>query len=425
MDSWPQGELTARNPTGLPIPAYGPVGVRLWVVSATGLLFLTLFNSMLGLSILFPVLAPLSRSLGFTEIQVGAFSAIYALMGIFMSPYWGRRSQAKGRRPVLLTGILGFSATFFAFAILAGLGLAGYITGGLLFVLLLLARMLGGVFASATLPTAQAYIADVTGRDTRTSGMAILGAAFGLGVIFGPALGAALSHFSLLTPVYFSASIALLNALFVYLKLPEPKTHKLGEARFLLRIFDERIWPILAVGFAVNLSSISMEQTVAFYFQDQLHLSDVATAQTVGVALVIYGLVAVFVQGFLVRKYKWSAMTLLAAGVPISLLGFLVFIFAHTFATLTLALVLQGLGQGLALPGVLGALSLAVEESEQGAVAGINGSVSAFGRFLGPLIGTGLYELHRNLPYMISAALLLAVFFAIRSPRLRMATHTT
>ena len=391
-------------------------------MSARGLLFITLFNSILGLSVLFPILAPLGRWLGFTETQVGALSTSYALMQFLMSPYWGRRSERVGRKPVLLSGILGYALSFFAFGIVAQLGKAGAFGHWTTFGLLLLSRMIGGAFSSATLPTAQAYIADTTERADRTAGMALIGAAFGLGVVIGPAIGAALSLVSLLAPVYFSAGWVLLNALFVWLKLPEPRKHvhvveERGEASI-----GVRIWPLLVMSLIVSLSSVAMEQTVAFYFQDRLRLTPHQAARTVGIALVFYGLVAVFVQGFLVRRFRWSPYALLTAGVPIALTGFIGLIFAHRFAALTATLAVQGFGQGLALPGVTAAVSLAVGEHEQGSAAGLSHAANGLGRVLGPLVGTSLYELHPEFPYVCSAGLLgIALISLFASPRLRKA----
>ena len=392
-------------------------------MSPMALLFLTLFNSMLGLSVLFPIVAPLARELGLSEFQVGTFSTAYALMQFLLAPYWGRLSEVKGRKPILLMGILGFSISFFAFAFVAQLGLAGSLSTGWVYGLMLAARLFGGTFSSATLPTAQAYVADVTGKADRTAGMAVIGAAFGLGVIFGPAIGASLASISLLVPVYFSASLALFNALFVWFMLPEPERHVHLEKPPRLSFLDSRVLPLLMVGFAVSLSSVAMETTVAFYFQDRLGLTPEGTAKAVGIALVIYGLVAVFVQGFLIRKYKWPAMGLLQTGIPIAATGFLVFIFADSFTWLTLALVLQGLGQGLAAPAVTAALSLSVGEGLQGAVAGLNSSAQALGRMLGPLVGTWLYQnVAHTAPYTFSAGLLLVAWIFVmwgRASRVR------
>ncbi len=387
-----------------------------------GLLFITLFNSILGLSILFPIIGPLARELGLTEFQTGLFSTAYALMQFLMSPYWGRKSEQVGRKPILLVGILGFSVSFFLFGLFAQLRFAGVLDVQTTFWLMLFARLIGGTFSSATLPTAQAYVADITGRADRTAGMAVIGAAFGLGVIVGPGLGGLLAKIHLLAPVYFSAGLALLNALFVYLTLPEPKRHVHLETRPVLKPHDPRILPLLAAGLVVSLASVMMETTVAFYFQDRLGLDAKATARAVATALVVYGLAAVFVQGFLIRRFKWPPRLLLGLGLPLSLLGFLTFVFAHDFGTLTLALVLQGVGQGLSAPGITAALSLAVGEHEQGLVAGLNSSAQALGRMLGPLLGTGLYQwIAPSAPYVLSASLLVLVGLLLLTPSARRA----
>lgn len=391
-------------------------------MSPRGLLFITLFNSILGLSVLFPILAPLGRQLGLGEMEVGALSTSYAVMQFVASPFWGRRSERVGRKPVLLTGILGFAVSFFAFAICAELGMRGHLGATGLFAALLACRIVGGTFSSATLPTAQAYIADTTERDERTQGMALVGAAFGLGVVFGPGIGAALSGVSLLAPVYFSAGVAVLNAIFVWHKLPEPARHALRPARPNLSPLAVRLWPLLLVAVVVTLSSVAMEQTVAFYYQDRLDLQPEQTAQTVGIALVFYGIVAVFVQGVLVRRYAWTPARLLRTGIPIALAGFVGLIFAEQFVGLTLALAVQGFGQGLALPGVSAALSLGVGDDEQGVAAGLSSSAHALGRMLGPMVGTSLYELRPEYPYAFSAGLLVIATLALLSRRVRNVT---
>jgi MFS family permease len=387
-------------------------------MSPKGLLFITLFNSILGLSVLFPILAPLGRELGLSELQVGSLSASYALMQVLVSPSWGRLSERIGRKRVLLTGVLGFGISFLAFALIADFGGRAHLSTPVLFACLLAARLIGGGFSSATLPTAQAYMADMTGRHDRTAGMALIGAAFGLGVIFGPLIGAALSLVSLLAAVYFSASVAFLNAVFVWFFLPESKRMITGDPPSKTAHVARLVWPLLAIGFTLSLASVAMEQTVSFYYQDRLHLSNHQTPRSVGMALGIYGLVAVFTQGFLVRRYKWSPLSLLLLGMPIALSGYFLLIFAHHFGALTLAT--QAFGQSLAVPGVTAGMSLGVSEDNQGVVAGLNSSALGLGRMLGPLAGTGLYEFRHEYPYMLSCALIVIVMLTLLSkPGLR------
>ena len=387
------------------------------------LLFISLFNSILGLSILFPILAPLGRQLRLTEVEVGWLSTAYSLMQFLASPLWGRRSERSGRKPIMLLGIFGFGIGFGAFGVVAELGLKGHLSGTPLFAALITTRLVGGLLSSATMPTAQAYIADITDRADRASGMALVGAAFGLGVVFGPGIGAALSHFGLLAPVYVSAAVAFLNGVFVWLRLPEPTRHAhLSEFTPSAAVLS-RVWPVLAVGFAVTLASVSMEQTVAFLFQDVLRLDANRAARTVGLALMCYGIAAVVAQGFIVRRLRFSPFKLLMIGLPLSVFGYLGLVLSNQFVGMTLALALQGFGQGLAMPGIAAALSLGVSDSEQGEVAGLNSASQALGRTLGPILGTMLYGFSTRTPYEFSVALLALVLLVIvLSPAVRRQT---
>ncbi len=379
---------------------------------AKGLLFLALFTSIVGFSILFPILAPLSRSLGLSEVEVGWLSTSYSLMQFIGSPYFGRLSERLGRKPVLLIGVFGFAVSFGSFGAIASLGQAGKLPHAVLFGLLVAARVMGGLLSSATLPAAQAYIADTTERHQRASGMALVGAAFGLGLVFGPVIGAVLSRFGLLAPIWVSTGVALLNGLFILTALPVVPRQTIEEAPHHQGVV-RRTWPTLAVALAVVLASVAMEQTIAFLYQDTLKLTPKATAHTVGMALGVYGMCAVMAQGFVVRRLTWSPQILVRSGVSIGLFGYAGLIAAHSFGWLTVSLAVQGFGYGLAMPGLSALLSLSVGDGEQGEVAGLNSSTQALGRTAGPLIGTALYRVDSRYPYALSLVMLAGVLLTI------------
>lgn len=386
-----------------------------------GLLFLSLFNSILGLSILFPVIGPLGRDLGLDEVEIGLLSTSYSLMQLFFAPIWGRASETRGRKPILLVGILGFAGGFLCFGMVAEAFRHGLLGHGALVGLSVLSRAIGGALSSATLPTAQAYAADITERADRTAGMAVIGAAFGLAVIFGPVIGATVSHFfGLLAPVWFSVGIGLLNAVLVFVRLPEPARRGARETGP-VRSADiaRRTWPLLALGALATLANVAMEQTVSFLFEDRLGLSHDETPKWVGGGLLAYGILAVFAQGFLVRRTKFAPRTLVLAGLPLTALGMAGLAFATSFPVLLVCMAFQGLGQGLVVPGLSAALSVSVDDHEQGAAAGLSSAGQGLGRFLGPLTGTSLYAFARPSPYLASAALLglLMVLAAIYVPK--------
>ena len=375
---------------------------------AKALLFLALFTSIVGFSILFPIVAPLSRSLGLSEVEVGWLSTSYSLTQFFGAPYFGRLSERIGRKPVLLIGVFGFVLGFAAFGGVAHFAQSHPMPHTVLVALLVGARVLGGSLSSATLPAAQAYIADITERHERTSGMALVGAAFGLGLIFGPVIGAVLSRFGLLTPIWVATAVALLNGVFILTSLPALE-RKVAPTVVRHSGVLRRTWSILAVAFVTVLASVAMEQTIAFLYQDTLNLDGRNTARWVGVALGVYGFSAVLAQGFVVRRVKWSAQALMRIGMAIALFGYAGLIVGTSFGFLTASMAIQGFGYGLTMPGLSALLSVSVTDNEQGEVAGFNSSTQALGRTVGPLLGTSLYRMNTRYPYSLSLVLLAGV----------------
>ncbi len=372
-----------------------------------GTLFLTLFTSILGLSILFPVLGPLGRHLGLSETEIGSTSTAYALAQLLFAPFWGRHSERVGRRPILILGVVGFALGFVALGVVVVLGDQGLLTGPALLAAMLLARFCGGALSSAVLPTAQAYVADVTPPAERTKGMAVIGAAFGLAIICGPGIGAAVSHvFGLLAPIAAASLVGVVNLGLVIALLPEPERHQQTTKKRASSSLLTRLRPILVAGFVITTAAVLMEQTLAFLVQDVLGLSDEETPAQVGIALVAYGVVAVLTQGGLVRRVSMSPRTMLLVGIPITAVGLVLLGSAQHFGLLVAATALQGLGQGLVQPGATSMVSLLAHDDEQGTAAGLGSSASSLGRLVGPLLGPALYELHPTLPYYVSAALL-------------------
>ncbi|MFD2608771.1 MFS transporter [Deinococcus taklimakanensis] len=379
------------------------------------ILFLTIFIAMLGLSVLFPVIGPLGRELGLTPAQIGWFSTAYSLMQFVFSPVWGGRSERLGRRPILLMGLVGFSVSFGLFGLLAHFGQTGALTGGTLFALLVASRIIGGIFSSATLPTAQAMMADISSQKDRAASMGLIGAAFGLGVVFGPAIGGLLSGVSLLAPVYFSAGLGLFTALLAFLMVPETRqpggAHAApGDRRALLT--QGAIPLFLAVSALSTLASVGMEQTIAFYVQDTLRLDPTRTARTVGSMLAIFGILAALVQGGAIRPLskKVAPTPLIMAGLLVMAAGMLLLPQMQAYWPITAALALIGVGSAILSPTLSAGLSLSVPADQQGTVAGLNSSALALGRMVGPLLGTNLYQnVSHGAPYVASGAVLLAL----------------
>ncbi len=386
------------------------------------LLFLAVFGAFIGQFILFPILPPLAREVGLSEFQTGLLITASALMLFVASPVWGRRSDFWGRKPVLLAGMVGGALSFYAFAVVAQVGLAGTLSVPLLFALMLVTRgFLYGISIAAVPVSAQAYVADATaGERERTSGIAALGAAQSMPVVVGPALGGLLAGVGLLFPLYFAPTVVLVIAALVWLLLPAPRRQSRRESPPRPSPLDGGMWPFLTVGQLMFLSLGAVLLTVGFLYQDRLGLAAQETAQLVGLALFITGVVLVLTQAALIPRLGWPPLRLLRTGIPVAALGFLLLVFAGSFATLTLGLALTGLGLGLAIPGYTAAPTLLFDKSQQGGVAGLITANNALAFMLGPLFGTALYELRPEYPYAFGTALLALLFvFVLLHPGVR------
>src|SRR3989338_4564993 len=176
--------------------------------SSLAIVFAIVFIDLVGFGIVIPVLPLYAQHFGASPLVIGCLLAVYSLMQLLCAPLLGKLSDRVGRRPVLFVSILGTSLGFLLMGVARSLPL------------LFLARIIDGI-TGGNLSTAQAYIADVTSKEDRSKGMGLIGAAFGLGFIFGPALGGILSRISPPSAFFFAAFLALANAIALYVLLPE------------------------------------------------------------------------------------------------------------------------------------------------------------------------------------------------------------
>ena len=387
-------------------------------------LLFSLVSVGMGFTVLFPILAPLGREMGLSEIQITTIIGSSGLVVFLTSPIWGRRSDAWGRKRVLLCGLFGFSAGTFLFNSVLYLGLAGILTGSLLFIALVIARVTHASVMSASMPAANAYMADITDAASRTRGMAAAGAANNIGTILGPAV-AGLAVISLLTPLWVMAAIAFLNGLFVWRFLEEPPKHQTPVVRDRLKYSDPRILPFIIIGIAMFTGMGLVQQTMGFRFQDALGLSAAETAQNFGFAMMLSGASSLFSQAVIVQRFNLAPFTLLHFAIPLLIVAFTMMALLETQLWLTIAMMVQGLGMGLASPGFTAGASLAVSPEEQGAVAGVAGSCGPLGFTLGPFIGGALYTLSPTAPYFFAAGLFLILFLFMNQLGKRVRSHAT
>ena len=375
-------------------------------------LFAGLFAAYAGLMLANPVFPPLARELGLTELQAGLVISAAAFVFAVGSPFWGWLSDRIGRKPVFIIGLIGIGASFALFAAASYLGLIGVVTGTVLLAALLAARTVVGAMVAAVPVSAQAYMADIPATADRSAGMALIGAANGLGTLLGPALAALLVTFGLLVPFYAGAAIALFAALLLGILMPPSPRQQHMQTPPKIMPWDGRVWPYLLVGFVSVTVIVLLQITLGFYLIDRFSLTPVAAAQTASIGLFVVGIALAFVQGVFVTRFKWTPRTLLRSGAPIMALGLLGAVLAPSIPLLIASFATMGIAGGLLFPGFMSGASLAVSESEQGAIAGLNSAANGAGAVIGPVLGTALYQTDITMPYIISAALFvgLAVF---------------
>ncbi|MEP0069188.1 MFS transporter [Pyruvatibacter sp.] len=377
---------------------------------AFGILFFCLLCLGMGQSLFFAVLPPVARDLGLTEVQVGAIFSLSALLWVVTSPFWGRTSDVWGRKPIMLIGLCGFGTSTIGFAVFIWMGMQGMIGLALLFPLLVGVRAIFGAFGSGTMPASQAYVADRTTRAERASGVATIGAAFGMGTVIGPGVAAALIVFGLLAPFFVVGSLAFASAIAIWVLLPErTRPRERQDKKNRLKIKDSRVWPFLIVGVLMAMGQSIVVQVSAFYFQDTLSLSVEDAAQMVGVGMMAMAMSTLFAQLVLIQRMNLSVQTMLRSGTLIMIVAFGLMITGGNYATLVMALVASGLGFGLLRPGLSAAASLSVRPDEQGSIAGYIGSTAAMGHVVNPFVALPLYQIMPQAPFILAACLMVVM----------------
>ncbi len=359
------------------------------------LIFWTIFINMIGFGIVIPVLPIYAKSEPFMmgPTQLGWLVGVFSLVQLFSGPIIGKISDRVGRRPVLLISIIGTAVGYFV----TGAAFAPW--------MLFLGRIIDGA-SGGNIATAQACIADVTPPEERSRAMGHIGAAFGLGFIFGPAIGGVLSHyFGVSAPFYFAGALSLVNAVFVYARLPETLTEEKrlhpAEKGPLSEVFAEGrgmfISMLLIATLLTTTGFASIHLLFALFCQDHLGWDLRHTSY----AFAYVGFISVLVQGGLLRRLlKRDGMEKPVALIGAALLALSLWWMPRTSSTASFLLVnaVMALGNGLLVPTLSGMASRHVHGRAQGRVLGLSQAAGALGRFLGPALAA------LPLPALFSAA---------------------
>lgn len=371
-------------------------------------IFLVVFIDLLGFGIILPLLPYIAEKYAATPVVIGLLSGSYSLFQFIAGPILGRLSDRYGRKKLLIISQLGSMAGYVLLAVAGSLPL------------LFLSRIIDGI-TGGNISIAQAYMADVTDKKTRAKGMGLLGAAFGLGFMFGPAFGGFLSQWGFAAPAFFAAGISLLSTLATGLFLKE--TVNVSKAKLSPRtamtfielkrvITTKPISTLLILFFLLSLGFSGMQGTYGLLVQAKFAWGP----QQVGYIFALIGIVAIITQvkilAFATAKY--GEYKTLITSVLILALGFGIISLTSYIPLFIIGNILIPLGNSLANPTLTAIATENIPPEEYGEALGLLQSSGSLGRIFGPVLaGEIFYRFGHNLPMLVSSIIFLLVSFLV------------
>ncbi len=366
-------------------------------------LFLIVFIDLIGFGLMMPLLPYFARDFGATGAMVGWLIGVFSLMQFVFAPLWGQLSDRLGRRPILLVSLAGSTASYLLLGLAHGYGL------------LLAARILAGICA-ANIAVANAYVADITTKENRSKGMGLIGAAFGIGFVFGPVLAACFGKNGHALPAFIASGISATSFLLTLVYLPESHpAEKRSTSAFSLWKNPFAGWnealalpfiaPLAAISCLSNVAMAQWETTFALYLKENPAFG--YGIGTVGKLFAFVGLLSAVMQGGLLGRLvkRFGEGALLQAGLLGTALGILLMPFSPGLGLLLASLALFGLAMGMIRPVLSGTASLATSPEKQGLVLGVILASGSIGRIAGPLLGGWLFDLGHAFPFYAAAAI--------------------
>lgn len=370
-------------------------------------IFFTVFIDLMGFGILIPILPTFaSKNLGVSDFGIGIVVAIFSLFQFLFNPIFGKISDRFGRRPLILISL---SMTAISYVIFS------YSTT---FALLLFSRILAGLGGS-NIGVAQAYIADITSKEERSKGMGLIGAAFGLGFVFGPLIGGFLSSYSYMVAGFGAAGFSTLALIFAFFFLPESLKEKKTDQKIKLQLFDidftkrilthPQLGILITLFFIIVFSMANIYGTFAILGYKKYGFTD----QQNGYLFGIIGIIGALIQGGLIRylSKKFNDKVLVLSGTFLMMIGLGMLPYGINFLGVALVAVVLAVGTGILQPTVLSMVSKYSPDNEQGAILGINQSFASLARVLGPIWGGFSFEfIGYEFPFLTGAAFTLLTF---------------
>jgi DHA1 family multidrug resistance protein-like MFS transporter len=370
------------------------------------ILFATLVIVMMGFGMIIPILPFYAAAFGAAGKELGLLMAIFAAMQFVFAPVWGQLSDRYGRKGILMVGITGNAISMLFFGLSTELWM------------LYASRALAGILSSATLPTAMAYIGDSTSEQDRGSGMGMMGAAMGVGMVLGPGLGGWLASGSMSTPFFVAAGLSALVLPFVLIVLPEslPKEARTQQESGVRGPQFKEMWDalfspisfLLILAFLVSFGLTNFEGVFGLYAKDLLGYD----AARVGTVLTVIGLISALAQGMLIGPLtrRWGEAAVIRASMLFSAVGFVVMLQARSYVLVLLTVGFFIISNAMLRPAV-SSLTSKRATGGQGVAMGLNNSFMSLGRIIGPMWAGFIYDINLTYPYYSGAAIMLIGFF--------------
>lgn len=386
-------------------------------------IFVTVMVDMLSFGIVIPDLQLRGESLGLSGLELGAVMSSFSAAQLLVSPFAGRISDRYGRRPVLLMGAITNALSFAVYAFAASAPL------------FFIARVIGGVGAS-NLSAAYAYVADASKPEERAKAMGMVGAAFGIGFVFGPPLGGVIVHlFGQVGLGLFSCGLAALNAWFIYAVLKDvrdpradvPTQTGFSFGKLISAIRIPGLAVLLLMFFSYNFAFSNLESTFVLFAERKYGWEQLQS----GLFLGYVGILIAITQGAIVGKLvpRFGERNLVRVGMVLVALSLLTMPHMETWPMLMGNGVGLCVGSGITTPSLGSLISLSAGAAIQGGVFGITQSLGALARILGPMSGQTLLDKQIAWPYYLAAGVMalpiMLAWFVIRPPEREVKTESS
>jgi MFS transporter, DHA1 family, tetracycline resistance protein len=349
-----------------------------------GIIFSTVLIDLIGFGIVIPLVPLYAEKFGASVIEIGLLTGVYALMQLIFAPIWGRVSDRYGRRPVILGSLVGSSVAWLLFGFAPALWV------------LFLARILDGI-SGASYAAAQAYVADITTDEDRVRGMGLIGAAFGLGFIIGPAIGGIFAAIDPRAPFILAAVLAMANFAVALRRLPESRVpgSRTGaqQSRWiaLVKAVGSREYgPLIWISFIGGLGFVGMESVFALFGNRRF---DFGLTET-GLVFMFIGIVAAIVQGGVAHRItaRVGEWPVLRAGLWMTAASLILLGLTTELWALFPVLALLALGSGLVFPTINAIVSQRAPDADQGGILGVLASAGGLARLIAPIGATVMFQ---------------------------------